>query len=435
MNNSRTATSGIAPAPAPAHRQAGQTVPRAGIQPPPPLADRIATLQRGRDCRAEAAPPSGGRATPHSGSMSAAEGRRQAEKAPQRAEIGHRGETLWDRRPGGTPRRPLAGSEAPARAQPSPVSTPGGQSGRRAPRERCARPRRGGGACCGREPRPRASPRPPAPGQTAPCRPTAPAAARRSHRRAPTGPGLPRRGRAAARGPRRAPLGVDVRRAGRRKRPKPAKSGPATLWDRCPRGTPGRPPAGSEAPARAQPSPVSTLGGQSGDLAPREVGARLLPAGGACCGREPHPGRPAAASLGQTAPCRPTAPAAARRSHRRAPTGPGLPRRGRAAARGPRRAPLGVDVRRAGRRKRPKPAKTGPETAGTDAPEKRLGALRPGLRRQRGANWVPSARWGVRLASWHRASSARGFYLLKVVMRRVKGCKPGRTSYDILKYR
>ena len=77
-----------------------------------------------------------------------------------------------------------------------------------------------------------------------------------------------------------------------------------------------------------------------------------------------------------------------------------------------RRAPLGVDVRRAGRRKRPKPAKTGPETAGTDAPEKRLGALRPGLRRQRGANWVPSARWGVRLASWHRASSARGFYLL-----------------------
>ena len=32
----------------------GQTVPRAGLQPPPPRADRIATLQRGRDCRAEA---------------------------------------------------------------------------------------------------------------------------------------------------------------------------------------------------------------------------------------------------------------------------------------------------------------------------------------------------------------------------------------------
>jgi hypothetical protein len=55
------------------------------------------------------------------------------------------------------------------------------------------------------------------------------------------------------------------------------------------------------------------------------------------------------------------------------------------------------------------------ETARTDAPEKRLGALRPGLRRQRGANWVPSSRWAVRLASWHRASSAR---LLPA-----KGCK------------
>ena len=78
---------------------------------------------------------------------------------------------------------------------------------------------------------------------------------------------------------------------GIRRRSRP-KSGPATLSDRCLGGTPGCPPAGSEAPARAQPSPVSTLGGQSGDLAPREVGARLLPAGGACCGREPHPGVP-----------------------------------------------------------------------------------------------------------------------------------------------
>ena len=116
------------------------------------------------------------------------------------------------------------------------------------------------------------------------------------------------------------------------------------------------------------------------------------------------PRGPTSASLGQTAPCRPTSRAAARRSHRRTPAGPGLPRRGSATAQGPLRAPLGVDVRRAGRRKRPNPAKMGPETARTNARENRLGALRPGLRRQRGANWVPIARWGVRLAtSRHRA--------------------------------
>jgi hypothetical protein len=32
------------------------------------------------------------------------------------------------------------------------------------------------------------------------------------------------------------------------------------------------------------------------------------------------------------------------------------------------------------------------------------------LRRQRGSNLVPVARWGVRSASWHRARSPRGFY-------------------------
>jgi hypothetical protein len=69
-----------------------------------------------------------------------------------------------------------------------------------------------------------------------------------------------------------------------------------TLSDRCPRGTPGCHAAGSEPPARGQPGPFSTLGGQIGQLAPREVATRLLPwlllAGGACCGREPHPGGP-----------------------------------------------------------------------------------------------------------------------------------------------
>jgi hypothetical protein len=44
-------------------------------------------------------------------------------------------------------------------------------------------------------------------------------------------------------------------------------------------------------------------------------------------------------------PCRHTAPAAARRSHHHASTGPGLSRRGIATTWGPRHATLGVDVR------------------------------------------------------------------------------------------
>ena len=37
-------------------------------------------------------------------------------------------------------------------------------------------------------------------------------------------------------------------------------------------------------------------------------------------------------------------------------------------------------------------AKRAQQRSPTGAPEERLGALRPGLRRQRGANWVPSTR-------------------------------------------
>jgi hypothetical protein len=65
------------------------------------------------------------------------------------------------------------------------------------------------------------------------------------------------------------------------------KSGPAMLYDRCARGTPRRPPTGSEAPVRAQPSPVSTLGGHSGQRAPRERCARPRP--GDACGVLTHP--------------------------------------------------------------------------------------------------------------------------------------------------
>jgi hypothetical protein len=89
-------------------------------------------------------------------------------------------------------------------------------------------------------------------GQAAPCRPTALAAARRPHRRASTGAG------AAA--PRPRPQG----RCPPRKPPKTAKTGqngPKNGSDRCPRETPGRPPARSEAPARGQLGPFSTLGG------------------------------------------------------------------------------------------------------------------------------------------------------------------------------
>ena len=85
-------------------------------------------------------------------------------------------------------------------------------------------------------------------------------------------------------------------------------------------------------------------------------------------------------SLVKMALCRPTAPAAAHRSSRS--NGPG-----RAAPR-PRRRPGAV----------PSP------TRGRGPPRK------AGLRRQRGSNLVPVARWGVRSASWHRARSPRGFY-------------------------
>jgi len=129
---------------------------------------------------------------------------------------------------------------------------------------------------------------------------------------------------AAAPRPRRRPRAAPRRARGRCEPPKAAarpkrrrsgpKSGPATLSDRCPRRTPGRPPAGSQVPARAQPSPLSMLGGQSGDLAPREVGARLLRAGGACCGQEPHPGspRPPASDRWPPAALQPPAPRADR---------------------------------------------------------------------------------------------------------------------------
>jgi hypothetical protein len=163
-----------------------------------------------------------------------------------------------------------------------------------------------------------------------------------------------------------------------RKRAKPAKSGPATLWDRCPRGTPGRPPAGSEAPARAQPSLVSMSGGQSGDLAPREVGARLLPAGAACCGREPRPmASPHPPALGQPAPYRPTAPTTAQIAPPRS-NGAG------AAAPRPRRRPGAAPRPARGRwspRRPPKAAKTG-----QIGPGNALGQMP-----QRNA-WAPSGR-------------------------------------------
>jgi hypothetical protein len=41
-----------------------------------------------------------------------------------------------------------------------------------------------------------------------------------------------------------------------------------------------------------------------------------------------------------------------------------------------------------------------------------MGALRPGLRRLRGPNQIPWARWGVRAAGRHRVSAARSFYQL-----------------------
>jgi hypothetical protein len=110
--------------------------------------------------------------------------------------------------------------------------------------------------------------------------------------------------------------------------------------------------------------------------------------------REPHPrASPHPSAPGQMPPYRPTAPATARRSHHRAPTGPGLPRRGHATTRGPRHATLGVDVHHGRPSRGRKGAAAGQNRArqrsGIDAPEERLGALRPGLRRLRGPNRVP----------------------------------------------
>jgi hypothetical protein len=55
------------------HPPASDRWPSAGLHPPAPRTNRPAALQRGRACRAEAAPPPRGRAEPRSGSMSAAE--------------------------------------------------------------------------------------------------------------------------------------------------------------------------------------------------------------------------------------------------------------------------------------------------------------------------------------------------------------------------
>jgi hypothetical protein len=197
-----------------------------------------------------------------------------------------------------------------------------------------------------------------------------------------------------------------------------------TLSDRCPRGAPGCPPAGSEAPARVQPGPCSTLGGQIGQLAPREVAARLLPrlllAGGACCGREPHPGGPhsPASDIWPPAGLQPAPPRTDR---------PAALQRGRACRAEAAPPPRGRAERRSGSMSAAEAAQNGQKWAKRaqqrsprGAPEERLGALRPGLRRQRGANGVPVARWGVRWASWHRARSPRGFDHWCDVMRKMR---------------
>jgi hypothetical protein len=72
----------LGPAPT---RQRQDRWPPAGLQPPPPRADRTTTLQRGRGCRAEATPPPGGRATPRSGSMSTTQAAENGQNRPNRA--------------------------------------------------------------------------------------------------------------------------------------------------------------------------------------------------------------------------------------------------------------------------------------------------------------------------------------------------------------
>jgi hypothetical protein len=84
-------------------------------------------------------------------------------------------------------------------------------------------------------------------------------------------------------------------------------------------------------------------------------------------------------------------------------------------------------------RRPPKAAKTGqngPRNGSDRCPRETPG--RPPARSEAPARGQlgPLSTMGVRLASWHRASSARGFYLLTGCNARIiiTGCKPGRTS-------
>jgi hypothetical protein len=234
--------------------------PRAGLQPPPPRADRTAALQRGRGCCPEAAPPPGPRRVAFGVDIRRRRSPRGRKGAPA-TRIGPSNALGQSSR--GTPGRPLAGSEAPARGQPSPVSTLGGQSVQLAPRELGARLLPAGGVCCGPEPHP-GGPRPPASDRRPPAalQPPPP----RADRTAAPQRGWGCRAEAAPR-PRRRPGAAPRPARGRcppRRPPKTAKTGqngPRNGSDRCPRETPGRPPARSEAPARGQLGPFSTLGG------------------------------------------------------------------------------------------------------------------------------------------------------------------------------
>jgi hypothetical protein len=191
--------------------------PRAGLQPTSPRADRTAALQRGRGCRPEAAPPPGGRAAPHSGSLSAAEGRREAEKAPVAA-----GQNRAQQRSRTVPLEERPGALQPGlRRLRGANRAPRARWGVRASSWHRARSARGFyqlvGCAAGR----RTSPRGPAPASGQPRRgrtdsPLPPYSPRRRAQIAPpcfneagAAAPRPRRGRAAVRGPRRAPLGVD----------------------------------------------------------------------------------------------------------------------------------------------------------------------------------------------------------------------------------
>jgi hypothetical protein len=212
----------------------------------------------------------------HSGSMSAAQAAENGQNRPKSGPA-----TLSDRCSRRTPGRPPAGSEAPARALPSLVSTLGGQSGDLVPREVGARLLRAGGACCGQEPHPGAPTRQPR--TDGPLPPYSPR--RRAQITPPRSSGAgaatprPRRRSGAALHPARG-------RCPLRRPPKAAKTGqngPRNGSDRCPKETPGHPPAQSEARPRGHLVPLSMLGGSYGQLAPRELGARLLPVNGLYC--------------------------------------------------------------------------------------------------------------------------------------------------------